>query len=87
MMDDKAPGEYHPIFLHAELKRVSKQVEIVQLELAAIKASRAADEKQRLKWGISALGTVVLVLGTFLWQMLPGSAQEAWDVFRNGNGR
>lgn len=53
--------------LRLRLEQVEKRAEALEGEMKAMKAEADKLEKQRLRWGISALGTVVMLLGTVLW--------------------
>ena len=41
-------------------------------EIEALKDEAAIREKQRLSWGLGAVGTVAMVLGGILWGIVKG---------------
>ena len=60
-----------------EYDRLQKRIDMQEAELNALRAEvqRMKEDAQmreiaRLKWGVGALGTVVLVLGGWIWTQI-----------------
>jgi DNA-binding IclR family transcriptional regulator len=75
-----------PLLIY-KVEELSKQVKTLRAEIEMLRAERAAEQRKRLQWGVSALGAAVIALAGTIWAMLPHSAQEAWNVLRGGSVR
>lgn len=82
MTEKDNPGDYHPVLIQQDIERLKELTAKLKSELDQIKRARDEDEKRRLRWGISALGTVAMALGAAVWALLPNDAQSAWQIFR-----
>ncbi|MDG4650130.1 hypothetical protein P6F26_16905 [Roseibacterium sp. SDUM158017] len=65
-----------------KVARLEEDLARVTLDLASLRQERALEERRRLKWGIGALGAIVLSLAGAIWAMLPTNVQHVWDLVR-----
>lgn len=54
--------------LEYRLAQAEKKISALETELRDFERAAAELERKRLTWGISALGAVVMTLGTIIWQ-------------------
>lgn len=50
------------------LEQAEKHLAELDAELEQLREEAKAREHERLKWGVGALGSVVLMLGAVIWQ-------------------
>ena len=85
--DDTNPGAVHPALLQYKVTNLESQVSALSEKIERIEKHHEDEERRKLKVGITALGTAVIALGGTIWAMLPPSAQDAWELLRNGGAR
>lgn len=86
-VQESNPGNFHPVLLQKRIDDLEEHMKAVEGDLKKLRQERTEEEKRRLKWGISALGAVVMALAGLAWSLLPNNAQEAWQIFRGGSSQ
>lgn len=54
--------------LEYRLEQAEIKINALEAELKRLEDETDELERKRLKWGISALGAIVMTLGTIIWQ-------------------
>lgn len=54
--------------LEYRLEQAEKKIAALETELKRLEDETDELERKRLKWGITALGTIVMTLGGIIWQ-------------------
>ena len=81
-MPEEYPAQWHPVLMQSKVSELEEHVAKLEQSLDDLRAERAAEEKRRLKWGISALGAAVITLSGAVWALLPDTAEGFWSFLR-----
>lgn len=54
----------------SEIDDLKAEVKDLKVQVAALKEDIRQREVSQLKWGIGALGVVVMTLGTYIWSQI-----------------
>ena len=53
-----------------DIKRLRNQVEVLEKDIQKVRDEMREKETQRLRWAVSALGVLVLALGSWAWSQI-----------------
>ena len=84
-MTDENPVNFHPVMIMHQIGELQEETQALKDRITAMEQAETAEQKRRLKWGISALGTIVMALGGAVWALLPADAQSAWQLVTGRN--
>lgn len=55
------------VLLEYRLKQAEEHIDLLELKIEGMKSDARRREEKRLLWGISALGSVVMAMGSLIW--------------------
>lgn len=74
-MDNNQLSEYR-------LAQIEAKAKLLETEISQMKTEMAELEKRRLRAGLAALGTLVMLLGGIVVWVWQHSVAEAWEALR-----